>query len=76
MQDSAVTIQIQAKYVFATTEVVVCLNVILLCVCFRPAKYPPHYTATRIITPGQLAMLVTIAATGQQEVHTQQLAAI
>ena len=29
---------------------IVCLNEVLLCVCFRPVKYPPYCTARRTIT--------------------------
>ena len=45
----------------------VLLNVILLCVCFRPAKYSPHCAALHSDEDHYLDyLLVTVAVTGQQ----------
>ena len=45
----------------------VLLNVILLCVCFRPAKNSPHCAALHSDEDHHLDyLLVTVAVTGQQ----------
>ena len=70
--------EFRIKYVFATNVAGVCLNVILLCVCFRPAKFPPHWSAVHCDEVHHLDdLLVTVAVNGQQGSHTsEQQAAI